>query len=296
MKHCYLLLLLSFSVLVAPAEAAMKTYTLDAQHQLASEMVPTLQAIVAPGGVVTSYHNVLIIKTTPENFQQLQLVIQQMDSPLQQVLISMTSNQAQAHKDVAIQLDDEIKTGDGNISTGNGNINQLRIDYDNIAEVRSGTQGVRATEGYPAFVQVGEQIPVNNNNGWSSSTGYKTVMRGFYVTVQINGGYANIEIQAQNDRLNGPVSTGNGSNSPQVELNNNYTEIVINGKKHRVKPIYERRTGTQGAATRVRVKLGEWVQIAGTPQVGERDSNQLNRYRNYDEEHSSELFLKVDPL
>ncbi len=296
MKNWHLLLAL---ILFSPSShAAMKTYTLDTQHQLASEMVPTLQALVSPGGTVTSFNNVLIIKTTPDNFEQLQLVIRQIDAPLQQLMISVTTDEQKTRNDFDIRLDDKIKTGDGSISTGRSNKNKSSIDYGNASAYGSGTQDVRTIEGQPAYVQIGEEIPVTRSNGWSSNTGYKTVVRGFYVTVHINGEHANVSISSQNDQVNqhryGQQNLRD--NSPQVEVNTEYTDIVINGRKHRVKPIASRQISTQGTSTRVRIKLGEWVRIGGIDESRQGNNNQLNSYSRGGKNQSSGIFIRIDPI
>ncbi|WP_426417693.1 secretin N-terminal domain-containing protein [Aestuariirhabdus sp. LZHN29] len=264
-------LLLSILLLVTSPSllAEMETFTLDTQHQLASELVPTLRDLVAPGGTVTSFNNVLIIKTTADNYNQLRSVIDQLDTPIRQLLISVTQDERTARSRRAVRVDGSISAGDTEISVGDGDKDQISIDYGTRSRQGKGTQTVRAMEGQPAFVQIGEQVPVTSSNGWTTSTTYQSVVRGFYVTVRVREGFADVSINARNDRL---------QNNGKQALNGN------------------RSIDTQSASTRVQVKLGDWVTIGGLDESGRSNNQQINSRSSGTLNRSGGFYLKVDEL
>ncbi|WP_164880859.1 secretin N-terminal domain-containing protein [Aestuariirhabdus litorea] len=259
-----LLLLTSFPLL-----AQMNTYTLDTRHQLASDLVPTLKELLPPGGSVTSFNNVLIIKTTADNFTQLQNIIEQLDTPIRQLMVSVTQDERIARNRRSLQVDGSLRAGDGEISLGDPEKDRLSIDYGTRSRNNQGTQRVRTLEGQPAFVQIGQQVPVTSTNGWNSSTQYQSVVRGFYVTVRVRDKVADVTIETRNDRL----QTGGGQ-TPQG-----------------ARPI-----DTQGATTRVQVRLGEWIAIGQLDEDSRQSDRQLNRRSDGTLSRRGSFYLKVDEI
>ncbi|MCL6414899.1 hypothetical protein MIB92_04495 [Aestuariirhabdus sp. Z084] len=261
MKRWLLSLMLLFPSL--PLMAEMKTYAVDTRHQLASELVPTLREIVSPGGTVTSFNNTLIIKTTPDNFDQLESLINQLDSPIRQLMISVTQDERTARNNRRIRVDGSISAGDTEISVGDKDKDQITIDYGTRSREGKGTQSVRAMEGQPAFIYIGEQFPVRSSNGWSTSTTYKSAVRGFYVTVHVRDNIASVSLEATNDRLQ-----------------SNNSKIV----------------NTRGTATRVQVQLGEWAPIGGLDESSQQNNQQINARSSSTLNRSGGFYLKVDEI
>ncbi|RDH44189.1 secretin N-terminal domain-containing protein [Zooshikella ganghwensis] len=248
--------------------AALQTYTIDMRHRLADELVPILQPLVAPGGAVTSYNNVLIIKTTAKNFQQLQQTVKKLDTPIRQLLISVSSDSSVVYAERGIEADVDVRVGDVTIRTGDRHAasDQVVIHHGTQRRQDQGIQQVTALEGQAAFIQVGQEVPVHERTQWpghiEQRSSYKKVSQGFYATVRLSGNdLATIQLEAQNNRL----------------ARNNSGNIDINS-----------------TSTVIQAPIGQWVPVGGVNTQANQHNSGLNQrvYRTRDQQ--AQFYIKVD--
>ena len=66
------------------------------RHRLVDDLVPTLRALLAPGGTVTGLQDQLVIRTTPENLAELKRVLGALDTKLRTLRITVRQD-VEAH-------------------------------------------------------------------------------------------------------------------------------------------------------------------------------------------------------
>jgi type II secretory pathway component HofQ len=278
-RVCFLLLLTLHPFTLA-SERHLEIIPL--QHRPAETLIPVLMPLTSGETSLSASGNNLIIRATPSELLQLKTLIEEIDQPLAQFRIYVrTGNQSNitqqeygvGHQGSNFSSTPTIKRS----ISRNGVIiqNETRHSSSKVVVHRSSTlssnhsqQQVRATEGYPAYISIGEEIPVTNLTFWDGSDSivvgkkYKPVVSGFYVTPQLSA--------ADNVVLS--LST------QQQSLKNN------------------RRINTQGYTGTLRGRLGEWIQVGGVGQQDRDRENDLNRHYSSKLSNTGNIYLKVERI
>ena len=248
---CLLLLLLPSS---HADDQVMEIIPLKAS--LLSDVLPTLQELVAPGGTVTGMNDQLIIRTTPANLADLKRVLETLDRPLRQLRITVRQDIEADTRIRSDELSGRFTAGDvsggvagprggpgAHISIGDGD---NRVDYHNFNTRREQDTEhghfVSTLEGRPAFINTGQSIPVADRTLVGGAYGatvfdsvrYRDVGAGFYVTPRLVGGDGvSLEISPYADKLD---PRGGGA------------------------------IDTRGISTMVAGKVGQWIPLGGAGQ------------------------------
>jgi len=215
-------------------------------NRAASEVQPLLLPLLEDTDQVIADGANLVVKTTPDRLPEIIKLINTLDSPQNNLLITV------------IQSDhitaDELNAGVGvnlNIS-GNGQLNsngQITGQYSQAEGQRTNqsTQTIRTLEGNPAHISTGNAYPVQNVQIYNSGYGYPSVSTttqlidatsGFAVTPRLSGQQVILDVSPWSDRLN---------EQGQFE--------------------------TQGAHSTIRVDLGEWVELGGIDESSQSGIN-----------------------
>ena len=281
-----LLLILLCSPLLLQAEG-MTLEVIPMQHRSADDVVQILQPLVAPGGTVTGMNNQLIIKTTPENMAELKRVLQSLDRSPRRLLISVRQNsagitqgqeQALSGKysagDVTTEIKDPSRTREGLVISAQdekGNVVRYRRQ-DSIADSNDQNSfRVQATEVYPAFINIGQSIPVPNRTTYvtpngvvvSDATEYVDATSGFYALPRLNGDQVTVLIAPTLSKS----STGG-------------------------MPVFD----VQNVETTATGRLGEWLEIGGINQGSTGTDRRLLSSSGRQGQLSNTIFIKVDEL
>ena len=255
-----LAMLATFAALAARPAAALEIITLS--HRPADQVIPIIQPLLEQGGTVTGRDDKLFIKTSEANLADIRRVIAELDTRLRVLRISVRqdrSNRALRDEqgvsgrvggdDASARLPD-TGTRSGASVTWRGDDGRVR--YRNFS-TRDATdsyadQFVRAIEGQPAFITIGQSVPLANRsfagNPWNGNVidtiEYRDVGTGFYVTPRLNGDAVTVAV------------------SP-------YTEKLQRGGL----------IAFDRADTVVTGRLGEWLPLGGTTQTS-RDGSTAN--------------------
>lgn len=254
-----LILLLAVSV-TALAQDAMETIRLG--HRLADQLIPELRPLLAPGGALTGHNELLIIRTTPANLEQLRQAIAALDRPSRRLLISVrhagqaTNAQAGAGARIVIRPGGSVVQGQV--------LDARRNVTENVA------QQVQTVEGGRAFIQVGQSlpvpmrqyVPVPGGYAVSDSIVYRDIGSGFHAQPRLAGDRVTLEISAAND------APGTVYGSAEVRR----------------------------IATTVSGRLGEWLPLGGVTQQVDRAGHGLGGYGAAAGSESRQVWLKVDAL
>ena len=257
------------------------------QHRSTDDVIQILQPLVAPGGTVTGMNNQLIIKTTPENMAELKRVLQSLDHSPRRLLISVRQNsagiaqgreQALSGKysagDVTTEIKDPAHAHEGLVISAQdekGNVVRYRRQ-DSVADSSDrNTFHVQTTEGYPAFINIGQSIPVPNRTTYvtpngvvvSNATEYVDATSGFYALPRLNGDQVTVLI------------------APSLSKSST-----------RGMPVFD----VQNVETTATGRLGEWLEIGGINQGSSDSDRRLLSSSDRQGQLSNTIFMKVDEL
>lgn len=285
LRYAACLLLMVLPCLVTAAERVLEVIPL--KHRLVQEVIPVLQPLVEPGGSLTGMHDQLIIKSSPTNIAAIKRVLHSLDHAPRQLLITVKQDTGistrlneqnisgrYAHGDVELETLLPPRRRDLEVGIGRDNGNQLKYslrDRQRVSDDRN-TYRVRATEGYPAFIEAGQFIPLPNRNVTirpdnvvvQDGYQYQDATSGFYVLPRVRDDTVSLEIAPRLRR----VQQDHGP--PLVQLQD--VQTVIEGR------------------------LGEWIPVGGIDQSEYRQDRRLLGNRSIDRNERSGIVIKVETL
>ncbi len=167
-------------------------------HRTAEQVMPNLRPLLAPGATLSGQGNKLFVRTTPANRAELRQVLDVLDRPLRQLVISVRHADRQAAQG-------------GQASVG-GEIGRRTLIYGGIAESRMAgredvAQRVRTVEGGRAFINVGQSMPMTTRQVVQTPRGpvvtetttHRETGTGFHVEPSLAGDQVTLAIMTAND-------------------------------------------------------------------------------------------------
>lgn len=249
--------LLGFSLTVSARQ--LVTYSLHyADPEQVSQVISTY---LSAGSSVSAYQNQLIVNGTPEELARVRTLIDQLDVRGRQVLISVKTG-GNSH----FRAEDNSASGSVRVDRKNGVDVHTRVtvrEYQSRGQSAAG-QGVRATEGQPAYISVGSRAPVSTttrtaNGRQTRSQQYVNAGSGFYATAWIDKDSVRIVIDQQREQWRGGVIEG------------------------------------QQLQTEVNGRLGEWLPVGMISGAEVSEQSAQDRYRRSGS-GSEAIYLKVELL
>jgi hypothetical protein len=277
--------LLATLVALSCYAAELQLEIIPLKHRPAETLIDQIRPHMARNGSISASGNSLIIRSTPENLAQLHVLIDELDTPLAQLMISVrqgdrvgTSTKGYSGNTVITSGNSSIKIGnDGSrtiTSKSNGGIT-TRVENSSVTIRRStgssnsgGISQVRATEGYPAYIHTGQQVPYTTSRGYGydryREQDYKDVIKGVYVTPRIVGDNSvNLELKVSNDKVKEPHKR-----NPNIQ--------------------------TQGYQGVVSGQLGQWIPLGSINITEERHDKELGRSYRTSRSQDLNIYLKVE--
>lgn len=256
--------LLSCSLFVSAA-----TEVIPLNFRTADDVIGVVQSVLGQEGKVNAYGNQLIVNAEPAKIAEIRALLQQIDTEPRRLLISVDTNESGFQSDRGYRADGTISAGDAEVQIGQGEINgrdQVRIIRRSTDSRSGGTQHVQATEGYPALIQIGQSVPLTTRGRDTygqpySTTQYRNVTRGFYVTASLSGERVHITISSNRDRLS--------QSQPGV-------------------------IDVQSTDTRVSGRIGEWINIGGVSEQSQGEQGDFLQRRSTQGREDMNIRVKVD--
>ncbi len=265
----------------AVAEEVLEVISLN--YRTAQEVIPLVQPIVnQSGGTVTGAQNQLIIRTSPDKLAEIRKILAAIDKAPRQLLITVeqgaNSERRKSEAEIAANVGNDnarvILPGSGDergvTVEGQRRDDSIRARVHNQQSIArdNSTQQVRVLEGNPAFIYVGQTIPLRERaliktpagTQITESTHYRDVANGFHVLPRVAGDRVTLEI------------------SPQREM------------------LGRRSVETQNVNTSVTARLGEWVEIAAISQDQSLDRSSVASRGSAIKSQRSSVWLKVEEL
>lgn len=234
--------------------------TLSLQNRPGAEVRDLLQPMLEDSDRVIANGFSLIIKTTPARLENIRSLVQQLDTRLSNLLITVLQNSRKS----AAELNAEAAIAvSPNAIQMRGMVGDTRQLSSNQAH-----QQLRTLEGQPAHIKTGAIRPVETFSTYSNGYGYQGISRnqqmveassGFEVTPRLSGDQVLIDVAPWSDRL---------QRGGVIE--------------------------TQQAQTVIRTRLGAWVEIAASNNQDNSDQRGFNGFNHSTRQNDLHILLKVD--
>lgn len=218
-----LFLLTLWALASLAAAAGLEIVTL--KYRSAEQVIPVIRPLLAPGGSVSGLQNRLILRTSKANLADLRKVLASLDAMPRRLLITVRQDaddiSAQAGADLSVGAGSSAAaTGDHAIGTERTGVT-ARIYASKGATGDHVTQQLQVLEGHPAYIQVGQSIPVpaqtvaRTVNGvvFSNSVAYRDLATGFEVVPRVSGARVFLDISPRRET---PVGSRGGADMQSV--------------------------------------------------------------------------------
>jgi len=263
------LFLLAAGFGVAPR--AQDLHVIDLNFRMAEDLIPILEPLLEPGGVLTGTDDVLFVRTGPENLEQIRAAVATLDRAPRQLLI--TVGQGTVRDVDAARVEGSATIGEGDVQVG---VNRPPgADSGAEVAVRSRQQqadlrnvsSVRVVEGTETWIGAGQSVPltettVQHRPGGvvQQTTTYRDVTTGFYATARVSGDRVILDISARQQRYRPSSGT----------------------------------VATQGSTTTVTGRLGEWFELGAVDESGSSSTDGLLTWGRRSEASRYSVWVKVD--
>ncbi len=206
-------LVLFASVLVLGAAAAVTDDTvievLPVRNRPAADLVPALQAVLGAEAAVTAFNNRLIVNAPRPLMAEVRRLVAELDVRARSLWITVRQER---------DLQTSDRTVDAGVAVGSGGaVVRGRVAQGSRSGESADHQRVRTLEGTPAFIAVGEAVPVPTTvitptpGGAAvvSGTTHHQADRGFWVVARLAGETVTLEIETALDeaRPGGVIET-----------------------------------------------------------------------------------------
>lgn len=270
--HALLILLLCLPPLVASAD---EVEVIPLRHRTVEQIIPTLQPLLDAGGAITGANNALIVRSSRSNIEDLKRVVATLDTPPRRLLISVRQD---VSADVArreLQASGTIAGTHGSVSIGeparpDSGATVRLLDSTSASDERNVSR-VQALEGSPAYIAVGQSIPVPVETVTRTPYGsdvhrtveYRDLNTGFAVIPRLAGDRVTLDIAPRRDV---PGAYGRGS------------------------------ADTQRIVTSASGRLGEWFELGGVVRDAARDDERTLSSRARGERSVRGVWVRVDEI
>jgi hypothetical protein len=218
------LLLLMILSLLAVSDAnrvvaqPMQIEVIELYARDADEMVRLLRPMLAPGGTIRGFRDKLVISTTPENLADLRRILDQVDAPPHQLVITVRQMLSSQSLERNLEISGSVGGEHGRVTVpkksafagqqaGAREADHIDVRIDSSrSDVGGGAQqSVRVTEGVPAFIAIGESVPIRVQSGAGNSRGrpveYHNVVSGFYAVARLRDETVTIQLASKADTV-----------------------------------------------------------------------------------------------
>lgn len=270
-------LLLACTLLCAGFARADEVDTIQLRHRTAEQVIPTLQPLLDQGGALSGMQNTLIIRSSRKNIEELRQVVAQIDVVQRRLMIYVRQADYATMERSGVRIAGRVGNDDTNVSVGGPGASQrsgVRVGILDSSSARDEVfdSQVQALEGSPAYISVGQSVPVTSSGVGRIYNGriirddyveYRDITSGFYVLPRLSGDRVTMEISPQRDTLG---NYGYGSSNIQ-------------------------RLNTTASA-----RLGEWMELGGVSQSAESSGRNVLSTRNSGQTGARTVWVKVEEL
>lgn len=265
-KQVFALLLLLFMLpAISLAESVVEVISI--YNRPASEIQPLLLPLLENTDQIVANGDSLIVKTSPGRLQTITNLIRKLDNPLNNLLITVIQSRdttaAQLNAGIGFDINVPLNHPADPRGRVQGYYKQFQGHNNN-----QNTQTIRTLEGVPAYIKVGNIVPITSNQIYRDGYGYPYENRstqlveattGFEVTPRLVGQQVFLDVSPWSDRLNA-----------------------------------QRQIQTQEVNTSIKATLGEWVDLGGVNESTQSSGNTPFGYNRQSGQNQLHILVKVD--
>lgn len=228
-------LLASFATTVLAQATVLEV--IELRHRAPEELLPVVQDALGPGASASAYGGKLIIRASPAQVRELRDLLQALDTPARQLLITVRQLRDDELQEREAVISGRVEVGEGEIvlpdEQGRARRPRLRVEDEYSRSQSKGTQSLRVLEGYEANIHLGQTLPYVRrqylpNGQFVETVQMHEIRSGFVVRPRLQGQQVLLEISPRQER---PASGG--------------------------------RIERQGSTSTVSGRLGEWLDLSG---------------------------------
>jgi len=240
----------------------------------ASEVIPLISPLLEDTDRVIADGSNLIVKSAPERLGELIMLIDKLDAPLNNLLITVIQSRrttarelnAAARANLKLPRNNQLKP-----STGiTGHYYQT-----NDRNSNESTQTIRVLEGNPAHISVGNSYPIQNFQIYNFGYGYPAVSTATEFIDATTGFSVTPRLIEQN---------------PSLEKQQVILEILPWSENVNTNGQIE----TRNAQSTIKINLGEWVELGGSDENIRRSTNGNRAILRQTNQNSVHILVKVD--
>ena len=235
-------------------------------NRFASDLQPLISPFLEDSELIIANRSSLIVKATPLRQKEIKKLIDQLDTRLINLTITVVQSKTQTAQ--ALNASANINLNFPNRRSKFSTEFQGRFGNTNDLSDSNSRQQVQTLDGKPAYIKTGKIHPVENISVYHSGYGYPAISRdtqlieastGFMVTPRLSGSQVTLDVAPWSDQMN-----NNGELS------------------------------TQSGHTTIRVNLGQWVEIGGVDQHSQQSSNGTLSHAYSTANQNTKILIKVD--
>ena len=175
-RHLGVTLAVALTLMASTARPDYPLEIIDLRARLPEELIPTLQPLAGPDGVVTGSGHSLFLRVSPQHLADIRRALARLDTPGRNLLIQVRRSATAG------------AAGGTRSASRNSEI----------------AQEVRTLDGRPAFIAAGTERPESWREGYRGPEGayarrgisYRRAETGFYVTPRVNGDRVTLDVGA----------------------------------------------------------------------------------------------------
>ncbi|RLJ62657.1 secretin N-terminal domain-containing protein [Sulfurisoma sediminicola] len=259
MKRAALIAILVTFVTTAWAQALD---VISLRHRTAEQLLPQLQPLLEPGGMLTGTGDKLFLRASPRNQAEIRQALDALDRPLRRLMITVRHGGAAEGEKVGVGGTVVLAPGDSSV--------RARAGERHTSSRESISQQVQTVEGGRAFINVGRELAIPFREVVLTPAGavvsrgmtWYDVGTGFEAEPRVAGETVTLDISPRHD-TQGPVP---GS------------------------------ANVRRLSTTVSGRLGEWISLGGTSRESAGQSVGTVHYGTRSGRETQEVWLKVDEI
>lgn len=269
MRAPVLLCIVLTCLLQRPVLADYPIEVFELQARPLEEILPVIRPFAGPNGTVTGMGNSLVVSAAPARIREIRQLLTRLDRPPHRLLISVGNQGDSSARSSGYSASADIRVGDAQVGINSPGLPvddyraRLRLHDRNSQGARNSSYRVQALEGQPAFIRSGVRVPYYGKQYYPyprHTLQWQDVSSGFYVVPRLTGDTVTLEIQQHDDRP---------------------------GRAHGT-------IATQRAATVVRGRLGEWLELGGIDSGSEQRLGGLGQSRNAQASSTQQIQVRVE--
>ncbi|MCP3688357.1 MAG: hypothetical protein GY784_08080 [Gammaproteobacteria bacterium] len=185
-----ILLFVMFSLLSANLFAEIKLETIELEHRLASDVLPTVQAFLPSNSTARAHKNLIIIKADNVVINEVRELIKQLDTPLQRINITLVNTDQNLAGRQKTNIDFGIAVNDGGDVSVNAGVNHWSTKESRNRDQQYRAQGLTDN---PITISMRQDTPQQDQlifvgpfgHGVETNTTYISLDNGFQAVARL---------------------------------------------------------------------------------------------------------------